>query len=210
MKEYQKILAVTMGCVGIFLASVGLTNAFLQKPLDELDNVVTPGSIEVLLTEPLWKKEDAVNLVPGQRVSKNPTVTNTGDNDAWAFLRVAVPVKKIVLVDPDTKKKTEKTETELLSFETNDGWELVERKADTDAVHYVYGFKEILKAGASTNALFGSVTLVNYLEGEIDPEEILKMPIEAVSIQSNVESTETGLGAIYREYLSQEAADRKE
>lgn len=208
MEKYQKMIAAAIGCAGIFLASAGLTNAYLQKPTNELDNVITPGSIDVALTEPLWKREDAADLVPGQTVSKNPMVTNTGENDSWVFLRVDVPVKNIRLVDPETKKKTEKRDTELFSFEADDSWELVEQTKDADAVHYVYGFKEILKAGDSTDALFNSVTMVNYLEGEIDAEEILTMPIEAVSIQSNVENAGDGLRAIYQEYLSQEAADK--
>lgn len=210
VRKYKKIFAAAVGFTGIFLASMGLTNAFLQKPLDELNNVITPGSIDADLTEPLWKKGDAVNLVPGQTVSKNPMVTNTGENDSWVFLRVDVPVKNIVLVDSDTKKKTGKMATELFSFEADDAWELVEKTAGKDTVHYVYGFKEILKAGDSTDALFDHVKMVNYLEGEIDPEEILTMPIEAVSIQSNVENTEKGLRAVYQKYLSQEAADGEE
>lgn len=210
MKKYKRALTAAIGCAAIFLASAGLTNAFLQKPMNELNNVITPGSIDVLLTEPLWKREDASNLLPGQTVSKNPTVTNTGDNDSWVFLRVDVPIKNIRLVDPETKMKTEKVDTELLSFEADTTWELVEKTMDTNAAHYVYGFNKILKSGASTSALFSHVTIVNYLEGEIDPEEILTMPIEAVSIQSNVESADDGLRAIYQEYLSQEAADGKE
>lgn len=210
MKKYQKIFAAVIGCAAILPASAGLTNAFLQKPMNELNNVMTPGNIDVLLTEPLWKKEDAADLLPGQTVSKNPTVTNTGDNDSWVFLRVDVPVKNIRLVDPATKRKTEKMDTELLSFEADTSWELVSKTKDTSAVHYVYGFKKILKSGASTNALFSHVTIVNYLEGEIDPEEILTMPIEAVSIQASVESAGTGISAVYQEYLSQEEADGKE
>lgn len=201
---------LVLGMLGIFLASAGLTNAFLQKPLDERNNTFTPGGIDVALTEPLWKKEDAKNLFPGQTVSKNPMAVNIGENDAWVFLRVDVPVKKIALVNPDTKKKMEKTKTELLSFEKADTWELVERTEDEDFVHYVYGFKNILKVGDATDALFNHVTIVNYLEGELAPEEILTMPIEAISIQSNVESSGKGLSAVYQEYLSQETADGKE
>lgn len=210
MEKYRKMLTVSLGVAGIFMASAGLTNAYLQKPMDRLDNAVTPGSIDVVLTEPLWKKEDAKNLVPGQSVSKNPTVTNTGENDSWVFLRVDVPVKNIALVDSETKKKTEKKDTELLYFTPDDAWELVERTEDKDAVHYVYGFREILKAGDSTDALFRHVTMVDYLEGELDPKEILAMPIEAVSIQSHVEDADKGLSAVYQEYLSQEASDGKE
>ncbi len=211
MKHYKKTAAAVLGCMGIFLASAGITNAFLQKPAGRLDNVVTPGSIGTELTEPLWKKEAGKDLVPGQAVSKNPMVTNTGENDSWVFLRVDVPVRRISLVDPETKRKTEKKDRELLSFQADtDAWELVEKKTDAGAAHYVYGFKKILPKGASTPPLFGEVAFVNYLEGELNPEEVLTMPIEAVAIQSNVENAYAGLKSVYQEYLEQETADGKE
>lgn len=211
MKHYKKTAAAVLGCMGIFLASAGITNAYLQKPAGRLDNVVTPGSIGTELTEPLWKKEAGKDLVPGQAVSKNPMVTNTGENDSWVFLRVDVPVRHISLVDPETKRKTEKKDRELLSFQADtDAWELVEKKTDAGAAHYVYGFKKILPKGASTPPLFGEVAFVNYLEGELNPEEVLTMPIEAVAIQSNVENAYAGLKSVYQEYLEQETADGKE
>ncbi len=211
MKHYKKTAAAVLGCMGIFLASAGITNAYLQKPAGRLDNVVTPGSIGTELTEPLWKKEAGKDLVPGQAVSKNPMVTNTGENDSWVFLRVDVPVRRISLVDPETKRKTEKKDRELLSFQADtDAWELVEKKTDAGAAHYVYGFKKILPKGASTPPLFGEVAFVNYLEGELNPEEVLTMPIEAVAIQSNVENAYAGLKSVYQEYLEQETADGKE
>lgn len=211
MNRYKKTAAAILGCMGIFLASAGVTNAFLQKPAGRLDNAVTPGGIGTELTEPLWKKEAAKDLVPGQAVSKNPIVTNTGKNDSWVFLRVDVPVRRISLVDPATKRKTEKKDTELLSFQADqDAWELVEKKTDVGAAHYVYGFKKILRKGASTPPLFGEVGFVNYLEGELDPREVLTMPIEAVAIQSNAENADAGLKAVYQAYLAQETADGKE
>ena len=211
MKHYKKTLAAVLSCAGIFLASAGVTHAFLQKPTNQLNNEFTPGSVEMELTEPLWKKEAAKDLVPGQAVSKNPIVTNTGKNDSWVFLRVDVPVRRISLVDPATKRKTEKKDTELLSFQADqDAWELVEKKTDAGAAHYVYGFKKILRKGASTPPLFGEVGFVNYLEGELDPREVLTMPIEAVAIQSNAENAAAGLKAVYQAYLAQETADGKE
>ena len=211
MNRYKKTAAAILGCMGIFLASAGVTNAFLQKPAGRLDNAVTPGSIGTELTEPLWKKEAAKDLVPGQTVSKNPIVTNTGKNDSWVFLRVDVPVRRISLVDPATKRKTKKKDTELLSFQADqDAWELVEKKTDAGAAHYVYGFKKILRKGASTPPLFGEAAFVNYLEGELDPGEVLTMPIEAVAIQSNAENADAGLKAVYQAYLAQETADGKE
>ena len=86
----------------------------------------------------------------------------------------------------------------------------MEKKTDAGAAHYVYGFKKILRKGASTPPLFGEAAFVNYLEGELDPGEVLTMPIEAVAIQSNAENADAGLKAVYQAYLAQETADGKE
>lgn len=211
MTKYRKVLAVILSCTGIFWLSGGITHAFLQKPVNRLENVITPGSIGIELTEPFWKKENAKDLRPGQTVSKNPVVSNIGENDSWVFLRVNVPVKCIAAVDPDTKRKTDRADRELFSFHADSAaWELLERKTDADTVRYVYGFREILRPGAASVPLFEKVTMINYLEGELDPEEMLTMPIEAVSIQANAEEADRGLKAVYQEYLAQEEADRKE
>lgn len=209
MKRGMKILAVAAGCAGFFLGSIGMTNAYLSKPTNNLNNVITPGSIEVNLTEPLWKKESAEDLIPGQVVSKNPTVTNVGKNEAWVFLKVDVPVKNIALVNPETKKKTKRTDTELFSFAVDESWELISRTEEHNSVEYVYGYNEIVEPNKSTTALFREVCLVSYLEGEIDSKEVLKMPIETVAIQGNVESADQGLKKIYQEYLDQEISDEE-
>lgn len=204
IKKYYVLLLAVAGCMGVFGCSAGVTCAFLQKSTEDLHNTITPGSIDVLLTEPLWRKEEGENTVPGQTVSKNPIAWNTGENDSWIFLEVEVPVKTIRLVDPETGKKTPETETELLSFKAENSWQLVDRVKEMDKIRYVYGYKEIVKAGNSTDPLFHGVTAVNYLEGELDPDEILKMPVKALSVQSGVEPAEEGLAAIYQRYLSQE------
>ncbi len=208
MRRCMKLSAALLGCMGVFLASAGTTNAFLQRTTGQLDNAITPGSIKVAVAEPHWKEADAKDLVPGQSVVKDPAVTNTGDNPSWAFLRVDVPVRRIAVVDLETKRKTERTDLELFTFQADSAWVLVDKQTDSGAAHYVYGYRNILRPGESTSALFREVALVDYLEGEIGPGESLQMPIEAASIQSHVEGTDPR--TVYQEYLAQEAADGKE
>ncbi len=204
----EKAFAALCGCLGVFLLSAGTTNAFLQRTTGQLDNEVTPGSIEAAMTESLWKEEDARDLSPGRTIAKNPSVTNTGENPSWVFLRVDVPVKRIIVVDQETKRKGEKKEVPLLTFQAEGSWSLVEEKREEGKISYVYGYQDILSPGESTPALFQEATLANYLEGELDPEEAFEMPVGAASIQSNVEGGDPQ--SVYQEYLSQEAADGKE
>lgn len=202
-------LAAAAASLTVFGAAAIVTNAFLAKTINELDNVITPGSVKIMLTEPEWNRETAEDLLPEAVTAKDPTVTNVGENDAWVFLRVDVPVRSISVVDTETKRKRERQETELFSFVADESWTLVSRTAGSDAVHYVYGYNAVLKSGKTTEPLFTEVTLVNYLEGELDGEEELVMPVTAVAVQSNVESAEEGLSEIYNECLAQEAADEQ-
>lgn len=172
--------------------------------------MITLGSIEVDLTEPEWIPEKGSGLVPGDVVLKDPTAVNTGKNDAWIFLEVQIPVKKISLVDPVTRKKQEARETELFSFTAKDSWELIEKTSGETNRCYVYGYCSAVSPGEKTEPLFEQVTLANYLEGEMDESEKLTMPIEAMAIQTNVCPQGADLKEVYQQYLAQEKADSKE
>lgn len=208
MKKYGRILLSAIVAAGIFAAASGMTNAYLVRETQTLHNIITPGGISIALTEPAWDPESAQDLVPRQIIAKDPVVTNNGQNAAWVFLRVAVPVRTVATVDPQTKKKEPKADTELFAFDAQAGWELVDSSTDAAAVHYVYGYQKLLSPGESTGALFTEVTFANVLEGEIDGTEPLEIPVEAVAIQENV-AAEGGIYAVYAEYLRQEAADEK-
>lgn len=201
--KVEKVAALLLG-ISLFAASSGMTSAYLTVSPNAIKNVITTGSVEVDLTEPSWNPEDAKGLTPEHVVPKNPTVTNTGENTAWIFLRLSVPVKNICLVDPQTKRRQPTANTELFSFEICEGWELIERNEGEDAVDYVYGFTKPVPPQESTIALFEQVKLVNFLEGELHAEEILYMPVEAVAIQDAVCPPGAQLAEIYHVYLEQE------
>ena len=170
---------------------------------EKLENRITLGKIDVQLTETKWRPEKGKQLVPKSKVDKNPAVTNTGKNEAWVFLRVQIPSKKMVLVDPVSRKKREAAKTELFSFKADASWELIEREEHESETIYTYGYRSILPPGQTTTALFESVTLVNYLEGELDEEEELFIPVETMAIQTNVCDPGAGLQTVYQQYLQQ-------
>lgn len=159
------------------------------------------------VTEPEWVPVNGEQLVPGSVTAKDPTAVNTGKNDAWIFLEVQVPVKTISVVDPVTRKKQEAKKTALFSYEVKEGWEMVEQSLGDDWDTYVYGYHEIVKPGEKTTELFEEVTLVNYLEGQLDETDTLTMPIEAMAIQMNVCAEGASLTEIYQQYLKQKAAE---
>lgn len=206
MTKYKKLMPAVMA-LAIFASTAGGSYAYLTHSVGTLTNKFTPGSIDVDLKEDQWKPEEGKNLNPREVVAKDPTVENTGDNEEWVFLRVDVPVKNIHVVDSTTHRKQAAADTELFSFTADTGWEQISKEVSDGYAHYVYGYKTVVKPGEKTSALFDEVKMVNYLEGDIDKDEELKIPIETVAIQSNVEGSDEGLAKIYQQYLAQEAAD---
>lgn len=156
------------------------------------------------IEEPGWKPENGTGLVPCGEVTKDPTAVNTGKNDAWIFLKVRVPVKEIILVDPETKRKQPAQEMALFSFEAAKDWELVEKSQKDGFEESIYGYQSVVKPGERTTPLFERVVLVNYLEGQLKPSEKLTIPVEAMAIQTGAATPEEGLKRIYEVYLEQE------
>lgn len=207
LKKFKKevlclILAVIAGC-GAF----GITMAYMTDSSQET-NVVTVGNVTVDLTETDWKPENGKDILPRASAVKNPEVTNTGSVDAWIFLKVTSPKKNIVTVDHDTKRKLPADDVELFSFTPNSKWELLYKTDSDTQTEYIYGYKDIVKAKEKTQSLFDSVTMVNYLEGSIDKNEKLTLPIEAMAVQWNVDKADAGLKKIYDHYLNQEKYDQ--
>ena len=65
----------------------------------------------------------------------------------------------------------------------------------------------ILKPGEKTEPLFRNIRAVNYLEGDLKGDELLKVQVKAQVIQTNVEGK--SLSLIYQEFLKQEQTDQK-
>ena len=195
-----EIMAVLCLTVGVFMISMETTGAYLMRRTKELRNHLTFGTLHVELTEPAWQEEDAKQLPQKAVVEKNPIVTNTGTEDAWIFLQVSVPVKKIALVDDTSGRKRNKENIPLFSYTPGDMWELVEEKDSETQQVRVYGYRQIVKPKESTQALFEQVALVNYLEGELTEKDNLEMPIQAMAVQDHVTEEGKGLKEIYRVY----------
>lgn len=193
----EKAAAILLGC-SLFAASSGMTSAYLKSDPRILKNAVSVGSVSVELTEPAWQPENAQNLTPAGSVPKNPTVTNTGRNDAWIFLRLSVSAKHIFAVDRESGRKLPAADTELFSFAAKESWELIERTEGENAVEYVYGYKKLVKPSEATEPLFERVELVNYLEGDLTADETLHINIRAAAIQDHVCPPGAGLSEIYQ------------
>ena len=83
----KKIIALVLAVVLTCSVSVGLTVAYLTDR-DSEANVFTVGDVAIDLDE---KFEQESQLIPGETIEKEATITNTGKNSAWVWMTVAVP-----------------------------------------------------------------------------------------------------------------------
>ena len=179
-KKGRIILGMMAGAV-IFTASATTTGAYLTRITDSLKNE---------------------SVLPEESRTKNPLVKNTGTLDSWMFLEVNIPIRRISLVDENTKRKQPEGETELFRFRINAGWELIEKTRTGNDMCYVYGWKEMVAPTKQTGTLFDSVTMVPYLEGSLNDKEVYQIRVTAKAIQKNIAPAGTGMKDLYQIYLS--------
>ncbi len=223
------IIAAICAFAGVMTA--GGTTAYLTDN-ESASNIFTVGKVDASLNEPDFPGNDdaaAKDLVPNQEVPKNPSVTNTGDNDMLAFMVVEVPAEFVTLVADDgtkgvqavtdlfwLKKNEDPAGTHANHFDEN--WipltskTVVSTTAGTPS-RYVFGYGSVLSKGESTTALFDKVQLKNIIENEITPGKTLEINVKAYAIQAaNIleddadlcaELGEMNLEKIYDIYLNQ-------
>lgn len=95
----KKKITLIITCVTLVAAiAVGGTLAWFTDKA-EVTNTVTFGNVDISLTEPAFDELTSNdryldNVLPGDEIGKDPTITNTGANDAWirAKITTTLPV----------------------------------------------------------------------------------------------------------------------
>lgn len=82
----KKILSICLVAVIAVMAIAGASLAYLTDR-DSAENVFTFGNVAIELNETFEENE----LLPGKKLVKEATITNTGKNDAWVWVTVAIP-----------------------------------------------------------------------------------------------------------------------
>lgn len=82
------LVSMVVSLMLVAVVMVGATLAYLTSTTDKVTNTFTIGNVNIKLEEPKWNPDDAENLEPGAEVAKDPTVTNTGANDAYIAMSV--------------------------------------------------------------------------------------------------------------------------
>lgn len=211
MTRSKKALVAILACGFISSTIIGSTFAYFT---DEEANVntFTVGKVQIDLTEPKWEEAERKPMVPNDVLLKDPTVTNTGDSNAYVFLEVSIPKIAVRLANVDgtrgdeetielfdwgkfddtTDTFTKATKTVGNTIGLNEGWVLIHsplrggRIAITDNLSnvYIFAYKNPIEPSESTLPLFDAVKFVNVIEGQLDGET-LEIPIKAYAIQSD-------------------------
>lgn len=88
----------------LLIAAFIITGIFaFMTARDSKTNVFTVGSVNIEVIEDNWDETDensngipdaAENIIPGDLISKDPKISNIGDNDAYVFATVSIPTVK--------------------------------------------------------------------------------------------------------------------
>lgn len=196
-------------------STLGISAAYLAKSIESRANNFTFSNASIDLVEEKWDKltpEDKI-VYPEKRVIKDPKIINTGENDIYVYLEIQIPRANIRTVNKD-EMVNEASWQNLLTFEVNSGWELIDSYASDDERFYIelYAYtKCVLSPSEETNTLFDNVTFVNMLEGEIRKGSEFEMPIAAYAIQSDYLDTPQGstvkdiMSEAFESYKAEEA-----
>lgn len=209
---------ITVACLSLLAGVIAFGGASgilaYQTDSETANNVVTVGEVKIALTEPQWDQPSVVktNILPHQEVVKDPTVTNTGINDAVIFMKVTTPYIADISVNDDRTKNPE-TAQEVFYFKTNGAASVHANDFDTNWVAlpdytvvdntkhtktYVFGYNKTLQGSDKTDGssqsttnnvttpLFKKVQLRNFIEKSDAATTSPKLiKIDAYAIQAN-------------------------
>lgn len=192
--------------------------AFLSAQ-DSKTNVFTTGRIDIELKETVqgttYDKSsgdtvDIPEMFPMDEIEKKPWIANTGDNDAYVFMYVAVPIVQGAILE-DAAANRLNNGNPVLAEEmftmlnengeegVNDGWFLLDgpimgtsEAGVNDSSfynYYVYGYTKALAPNEETPALFNDVRVINYVD-DTGIKDKYKMPIKAYAIQTDLINVE--------------------
>lgn len=201
-KKKRFIIIVSSVCLMLVAAVAGISLATLTVGTEKRANVFTFGNVDIDLEEPQWDDLDSQDKIvyPGKTVTKDPKVKNTGKNDLYAYIEVKVPKKEVRTVKTENGKDTiqEAALQELFSYDVSSDWTVIDSdKSGAEYNVYLYAYtKGVLEHDSVTSPLFNEVKYIDILEGEIEMDTVIEMPITAYAIQA--------------EYLNESGADLKE
>lgn len=197
MKKNKIKGLIAVGALSVCMLTGAISAYFTDG--DTATNEFTVGNVKIDLQEPSFTEEDTEKLTeitPGMEIKKDPKIVNTGDNEAYGFLKVVVPYKSVKTATDAGVAEAEASYKEVFTYVTNAGWiELEDYKVvseENGTVTHIYAYAEseaemtaIADADANgmTATLFDEVKLINLVEGNLEDAD-LQIDITAYAIQT--------------------------
>lgn len=173
---------------GIAVLLIGSSFAYFMDK-DSKTNHFTVGDISVEVNEPNWDPGTGTDITPNKEMKKDPQVTNTGTNDAFAFVTVKVPKANVETADASGKLVAAKVQ-DLFTYKVNTGWKLIKTDNSNDSYNeYVYAYEDengkmkVVKKGETTGTVFDSVKFINIID-EQQSGKNLDIDVSCIGIQT--------------------------
>ena len=201
----KKLMAIALAVCVVAVLAAGASLAYFTDKTEAANNTFTMGNVKIALDETdLIKDDDSrtaegntyTNLYPGMEMVKDPTVHNTGRNDAW--VRVIVRVANgAAFMDKFAIAPYASSPLEGLTHGLGVGWQITASTKDTATNDMVYTivYNTVLKPGESTPAVFeklyipatfgnGEMAAITYTSANNESVNGFTMSIHAEAIQS--------------------------
>ncbi len=152
----KKIVTCCLVAALLVIGVIGASLAYFTDQ-DAKENVFTVGNVDIELNEPNW--ETPASIAPGIAYAKDPVVKNVGTNDA--YIRVDVKVSDWAAFKAAAANHQITDLATIFAGHDAAKWTRANIIEDTaaDTATYQYYYKTAIAKGASTDALFTSVTI---------------------------------------------------
>lgn len=166
MKKNKKNAVIAVA--GISALIIGSSFAFFMDQ-DAKTNSFTVGNVSISTTEPNWDPSTGTNITPNKVIKKDPTITNTGINDAYAFISVKVPRANVETAKDDGTLVAAKVQ-DLFTYTVNSDWKLIKTNTSENQSEYIYAYEnadgtlKTLKKSEKTTTLFDNVKFINIVD----------------------------------------------
>lgn len=121
----KRSAAVAAGMAGIILVSGAF--AFLSDSESAINRFTFADdkgeqTVDVDIIEPNWKEVEGKDILPLDKVAKDPQVVNEGENDVYSFVTVLVPTAKEITLNNDDGTTYSLKNVELFRYTVNPEW----------------------------------------------------------------------------------------
>ncbi|MCL1797598.1 MAG: hypothetical protein FWG24_04730 [Eggerthellaceae bacterium] len=155
MKRQKRLTIILLSLALIITLACAATFAALGSTTDAQTNAFSPSeNISARLSEPNWQAAEAIKLVPGKTVKKDPMITNTSETEEYVAIRITFLHENGSEMDTDTATKLLK----WLKIDWSPVWGIADGAYSPEVNQpIIFYYKEVVPPGQTTLPLFNNV-----------------------------------------------------